>query len=250
VATRDPVALDTAAAPIQVARSFWIAGEQMRWELSAHGILGAEVVLAVGDPGVFAGERAIIIKSRVEGAGMVKMVIDLSEEVTTWLAIDRAAPLQRHVHARIGKKEATSEVHFDAGGYVRTTRRGDRTPYLRRGSVPAGTPVHDTHSILGLLRSWSAEPGAHAYFHAISEGRLRRHLVRFSGYETLHTHLGRYPVIRLDGVVRKGLAGTGKGSPYTLWISNDADRMPLRMVVPTQGIELNFELIDYHRPPR
>src|SRR5262245_8884687 len=48
-------------------------GESMRFELSLRGIVGGEASVAVGNPGVVDGKRVIIVRSRVESAGVVAM---------------------------------------------------------------------------------------------------------------------------------------------------------------------------------
>jgi hypothetical protein len=235
---------------MRVGESFWIPGEQMLWELSARGFLGATVVLGVGEPGTYEGRRAIIVKSRVEGAGLVATFVDMSMETTTWIDMDTAMPMRLHAHERVDAKEKRREVRFEPGKLVRSVQRGDRParPYTR--TLPDGVAPHDMHSMLGILRAWTPKEGSHAYLHVMDDGRLRRHMVRFTRYETIKTALGRNPAIRLDVSVTKGTSGTKKGKPYAVWISNDANRRPLRLMVPTRIGAMRLELVRYERPPR
>ena len=71
--------------------------------------------------------------------------------------------------------------------------------------------------------------------------------------ETLRTPLGSAPALRIRVEVRQSSADGHVGKrlddqDYTIWISNDSTRRPLRMNVPHRLGRLVLELVDYERP--
>ena len=62
--------------------------------------------------------------------------------------------------------------------------------------------------------------------------------MRYRRTELMRTELGQFTVTRLDG-------RNSKGKPYTIWISEDRQRMPLRLQVPTKHGVVAMELVEY-----
>src|SRR5690606_4135782 len=60
-------------AALAESRALFYPGEQFTFELSLRGIAGGEATVAVGDPGLVDGRRQIIVRSRVESAGVAAM---------------------------------------------------------------------------------------------------------------------------------------------------------------------------------
>jgi len=244
-----PLRPDAAAEQMHVQRSFWIPGEQMRWELSLRGIVGAETVLAVGTPGTFDGRETVIVRSRTESVGVVNAVVDVSADAETWIDLDSALPVLRTTSERVGKRRRHARSRFSAGVLHRTVQRGSGREYSYERKLPEGVALHDLHSMIGILRAWDPKAGSHAYLHSIEDGQVRRHLVRFTRRELVKTAMGRTPALRLDVLVGRG-AGGGSGKPYAIWISDDARRLPLLVVVPTRVGTMRVELVSYQAPRR
>ncbi len=233
---------------MHVDRSFWIPGEQMRWELSARGIVGLEVVLGVGQPGVFEGRNTVIVRSRTRGVGLVNAVVDIEAESETWIDLDAALPLLRTTSERVGKREKHATTRFLPGKIERTVKRGEGREHSYERTLPDGVALHDIHSMLGILRAWEPEEGSYAYLDVIEDGLQRRQLVRFTRREVVKTAVGRNPAIRLDVLILRRGQHRRQGHPYSLWISDDARRLPLLLVVPTKVGSVRFELVSYRRP--
>ena len=87
----------------------------------------------------------------------------------------------------------------------------------------------------------------------MSGRRLWRNSVKVGAHETIRTATGRHPAIRLDGVaqrVNRGLGDVKKKAPrnYSIWLSDDADRLPLLVMATTEFGDLRLELTEYSRP--
>jgi len=242
-------------AEIHVTRSFWVPGEVMRWRVSAHGFEAAEMVLVAGEPGEVDGRNAIIVKSRASTAGVLKLVKEVTEEVTTWIDLDTTAPFYRESFEKEGKHEVLVKSRHENAQISYESKRADGTEHQWTKPIPAGELVHDSLSVLGLLRAWNPEEGARAYYYAVMDMEVNRHIATFAGYETVHTSLGSNPAMRIRVEVYEASADGHVGKRlddqrYTIWISNDSTRRPLRMEVPHRLARLSLEMVDYERPER
>jgi len=247
-----------AAAPVEtlsVSGSFWIPGETIRWRVSAHGFEAAEMVLVAGQPGEVESRRAIIVRSRASTAGVLRIVKEVTEEVTTWIDLDTAAPFYRESYEKEGKREVTVESRHENAHIAYISKHRGKPPRKWDKPIPAGEKVHDSLSVLGTLRAWQPDEGDRAYFYALTDMVLNRHTAQFAGYETVRTPLGSTPAMRIRVDVYEASADGHVGDKlddqsYTIWISNDSSRRPLRMHLPHRLGRIKLELVDYERPER
>lgn len=233
------------------------SGESMRFELSLRGIVGGEATVAVGNPGLVGGKRVVIVRSRVQSAGVVAMFREVKDEVTTWVDLDTGLPLEHLAAVKFGKKEMTIETKF-AGGVagsfdLAVSRPGVYTRRVAHQAMPADIAAFDAHSVIGALRAWRAEEGQHAYFFALVGRHLWQNTVRLTQRERVRTRLGRFDALRIDGVARRltrDLREDPKKPPryYTLWMSDDDQHLPLLVTGKTEYGEVKAELVEYVAP--
>jgi len=224
--------------------------------MSLHCIVGRSARMAVGDPGVLDDRKTIIVRAQIESADAVALVKTIRDDVTSWIDVDSGLPVYLKADVKFGEREATIETRF-AGGRpgsftIAYQRRGTRTRTLRQ-KMPRHRAAFDGHSIIGALRGWKAEPGDHAFFYVLSGRRLWHNTVRMTRREKIQTTFGRLPAIRIDGVAKRltpSLRAEPKRRPrtYTLWISDDGERRPLRVVGSTEYGDVKVELVGYTRP--
>ena len=232
-------------------------GESMRFELSLRGIVGGEATVAVGSPGLVGGKRVIIVRSRVQSAGVVAVFKEVRDEVTTWVDLDTGLPLEHLAAVKFGQKEMTIETKF-AGGVagsfdLAVSRPGVYSRRVAHQSMPADIAAFDAHSVIGALRAWRAEEGQHAYFFALVGRHLWQNTVRLTQHERVRTRLGRFDALRIDGVARRltrDLREDPRKPPryYTLWMSDDDQHLPLLVTGKTEYGEVKAELVEYTAP--
>ena len=232
-------------------------GESMRFELSLRGIVGGQASVAVGNPGRVDGKRVIIVRSRVESAGVVAVFKEVRDEVTTMIDLDTGLPLEHQAAVKFGPKEMTIQTKFaggQAGSFdLAVMRPGSDARRMAHQSMPADSAAFDGHSVIGALRAWRAEEGQHAYFFALIGRHLWQNTVRLTGHERVRTRLGRFEALRIDGVARRltrDLREDPKKPPryYTLWMSDDDQHLPLLVTGKTEYGEVKAELIEYTAP--
>ena len=83
--------------------------------------------------------------------------------------------------------------------------------------------------------------------------RLWRVDVRFIGTETIGTSLGNRRAIHIDGAAFRarpnmGLESNKPTRTFSVWLSDDADRVPLKMVGHTELGDVTMDLTEYSRP--
>lgn len=235
-------------------QSFYIPGEQMSWEISLHGILGGEAALATGMPGTIDGRNVIVVRSQVRSAGMVDLIRKVNDDVTTWVDLNSGRPIRHVASLQFGDRQSNVEALFSDDGYVLDYQRLGHASYKRAQDVP-NAATHDGHSIIGALRAWTPEVGQHAYFYVVSGRTLWLNDVGLTARETIKTRMGTHPALRIEGVASR-VTGTleidrrKKPRTYTVWIADDASRVPLLVEAHTEYGDVRVELVHYERPDR
>ncbi|MBL4632549.1 MAG: DUF3108 domain-containing protein [Kofleriaceae bacterium] len=259
-----PLSVETIELPklpessIKAEKTLFIAGETMSFDVSLRGVLGARAVVAVGEPGYVDGKATIVVRSQVASAGIVAAIREVRDDIESWIELDKGLVVSHLANSTFGKK--SSHVVSDLGGgmpgpfVLEYTRKGKAMVKIRQ-KLPKNANVFDIHAILGVLRAWNSDEGDETHFFLLSGRRLWRSSLRVGVRETIKTRMGRYPVIRIDGVaqrVSRGLADIKKMKPrnFSVWLSDDADRLPLLIMATTEYGDLRVEMTEYTRPDR
>jgi hypothetical protein len=125
------------------------------------------------------------------------------------------------------------------------SRRPTKVSPPRQLAVPS--PVHDAHTALGLLRSWSGSEGEPQHFMLVVGRNLWRAEVVLRGTEEVETTHGDRRAIRIDGVAQRVRPtmelDDKKLKDFAIWLSDDEDRVPLRMVLASDWGEIEARLL-------
>ncbi len=263
--SQSPLTVESIALPetlpaqtMEASASFFIPGESMSFDISLRGVLGGTAVLGVGEPGVMDGRSVIIVQSLVQSAGVVVAIKEVRDQIFTWVDLDEGVVLKHEADSKFGKKEASIASDFGAGKAGRFAidyqpKNGKMQRAVQK--LPADAFAFDAHAILGRMRAWDPEDGDEESFFLLSGRRLWRSSMRVGAHETITTTMGRRPAIRIDGVAQRVTRGLGdlkskKPRNYSIWISDDASRLPLLVMAKTEYGDLRLELVDYSRPDR
>jgi hypothetical protein len=219
-ATRQVVTLQHDAPPAASAAMILphaIAGERMEYEVTALGTVFGRIQTGVGVPGLVDGRPTLIVRSRGSTTGVLDLLGQLNWEMTT--TIDLAAG-----YAVYETEDLT------------TTRRADGQQKRYHADRPfaLSAQYHNAHSAIGVLRGWRSQVG--------DELRLDVHFgddllvieLRDVGREII----GTTPAVRYEGRAGGKWALTG-------WVSDDADRVPLRLRTETVVGAIQADLVRY-----
>lgn len=253
----DPNAVATPASipeELELVKTFFIPGEMMTFELALRDITGGEATLVVGEPGEVEGKRVIIVRSSVESTGVAALIKEVRDDVTSWIDLDTSQPIYYYADLLFGEKKTIVKTNFGSSRFVIDYERNGK-PGKKQQRVPSDQEALDAHAALGALRAWNPVEGDSKFFYGLSGRRLWRVDMRFGAREAVATSMGTNAAIRYDGVAQRltGHGTTDKKRParaWSIWISDDANRIPLLVVADTKYGKVTVELVDYYRPER
>jgi hypothetical protein len=229
------------------------AGESMAFEVSIGGLTAGEAVLAVGAPGADEGRRLVAVRSRVATVGAAALLRHVVDEATTVLDVESRRAVQLDTDVEYGDNRYGATARFDGSAVdVQWWRKGS----ANKGSVHFDFKdeiPHDAHSAMAEIREWRAPAGSRRTVWVVGGRRLWRTDLTIGPRMSIGTKLGNRPVIRLDGVAYRArgdlrVDATKKPRRFTVWVSDDADRVPLRVSASTELGDVIIELVDYRRP--
>jgi hypothetical protein len=247
-AVPDEVPAELAPGPLGL-----VPGEQMAFEVKVGGILAGEAVLAVGEPGDVGGTRAIAVRSRIASAGAAALIKHVVDEATTVVDLATARPMTMSTDVTYGEIAYHVDAEFNGSKVTVALQRRGHTRVLRSTSDFGTAIAHDAHTAMAAIRTWRAEPGATRTLWVMGGRRLWRSDVTFTGPEAIGTAAGNTATLRLDGIAYR-LRPDRKVDPdkdprhFTVWMSDDADRVPVRVTAETEFGIVTIDLVDYQRP--
>ncbi|MGE0872578.1 MAG: DUF3108 domain-containing protein [Kofleriaceae bacterium] len=227
-------------------------GETMAFEVRLAGILAGEAQLAVGQVGDVDGRPAVVVKSRAATAGAAALVKHIVDEATSVIDVATGRPLTLESLVESGDKTITASAAFARDGVqVLYQRSQDKAP--RKIKLKSGAHViHDAHTAMADLRRWRANTGAQRSVFIIGGRRVWRVDLSCGGVTTIGSALGNRRAIRYDGRAFRAknnlqVESTKPGRTFSVWLSDDADRVPLKLVARTELGEVVMDLTDYNR---
>lgn len=227
-------------------------GEQLAFEVRLASVLAGEAQFVAGQPGTVDGRRAIAVTSIIKSAGAFALIKEVKDDVTSIIDLDRMRPIRTTSDVVFGPKRYHAETEFsDHGANIQFTPDGQATRSLVFDFGDA--VVHDAHSSMALVRTWTAEPGERIALWVIGGRRLWRTEIWVVGTEVIGTRMGNQSAIRIDGTSvrsRADLTPEPNKPPrnFSVWLSDDADRVPLRVSARTELGDVVIELVAYERP--
>jgi hypothetical protein len=232
-------------------------GETMAFEVRLAGIVAGEAQLAVGQLGDYEGHRAVVVKSRAATAGAAAMLKHIVDEATTVIDMGSGRPLALETLVEQGDSKTTATARFTERSADITYQRSEEPqPHRFRldftAGLAQGLAVHDAHSAMAQLRGWRAAPGTTRTVFVVGGRRLWRIDVTYAGQDTIGSAIGNRHAIRFTGesyrVRRDFTPETARPSrTFTVWLSDDADRVPLKVTAKTELGDIVMDLTEYSR---
>ena len=209
----------TKAAPAAVLPLLLAPGERMIWDVSAHGMTIGRAELLVG---------ARDVRSTFATTGLASTFASAQHELATELDRDAARPT------------AMTEVLVFDGETRRTEARLGPDAYEIAGvthALPDHQRAHTMHSALGWLRGWAKPGAAIAYLFVLHLDKLYRLDVAPPVAEDLQGT----QTLRVDCEVRA--PDRSDPVPFSVWLTADAARIPLKIVFDTKAGHITADLI-------
>jgi hypothetical protein len=184
--------------------------ESMVFRGRLAGVEVGSVRTAIGQPGWIDARHAIIVRSHARTEGFASVIGDIEWELSTTIDLDAGEPI-----------DDVEEAWIDIAG--------DHEHHREQH-----TSGHDVHSAIALLRGWRSERGQRTELHVgIGGGHFDLDV-----WDAGHEVLASKPAVRYDGNVAGRV-------PMSLWLSDDAARVPLAFHADTELGAITIELADY-----
>lgn len=246
--TPPPPNWNVPAATLGTQPPFAAVGERVRYRVTALGLELAALTMGVGEVSAVEGKKAVVLQAVAESVGLAARVKPVRVEFTSWLDVAtglpvlfRAVEAQEVIEARFTKL-ADKKIPI-------ATQKGD-APEKVELQATNGQPL-EMLGVLAVLRAWDdAKIGATRTFEAVRSSYMWRLQATLVARESISTELGELPTVKFDAVSRRlmrdGSIDQGtEPRKFSVWISDDADRVPLLMVAETDYGDIKIEIVDY-----
>jgi hypothetical protein len=228
-------------------------GESMAYEVRLAGMLAGEAQLAVGEIGNINGRRALVVMSRAATAGAAALIKRITDEATTVIDAETGRPISLETVVDIAGKRTFASATF-AGRFANVTYRREDEAAPHATKIDFGTEaLHDTHTAMAALRGWRAVPGTQRTVYVVGGRRLWRIDVTYAGGETIGTPVGNRRAVIYDGSSYRAkrdlsIESSKPARSFRVWLSDDGDRVPLKVTARTELGDVVMDLTEYNRP--
>lgn len=204
-------------------------GETLTYDVSWSQFLTAGTVTLAVKERQHTGElNTYHIVGEARPTPLLSRLYSLYYRAETWLDADTLLPDRGSTYSEEGRRKRYKLTTFDRG--AQRAQYEMRTATLVRQELAVPGNVQDVLSALYVLRTTSLKPGVRLTVPVADSGKV--YDVRFvvNDGEAVKTGIGAVRAVR----VTPEIVGTGTpsaGRRMTLWISDDAMRLPLRFEV-------------------
>lgn len=213
-------------------------GESLTYRIRLRGMESGRAALAVGKPGPGRRARTVALRGAVEPLPALRALLPFRAEMISYVDRQRGFP-ERTITTR-SVRESTKRVEATyRPNRIEVREDGGKSAKLKRRH---GHATHDALSALWSLRSRERTEGERIRF-VILDGN-KSHSVRLVAgkVERIRTPVGEVMARRFEGTWR---APRRKPRTFTLWLSADDVRVPVRLDGDTRMGPARFDLVDY-----
>ena len=249
----DMVPVETRSTPANIVPARKVAfraGERMEIGFWLRSFPIGQVTVSVGEPCGRDTEVGMVVRSTGKSTGLLGQIKDAWVDIGSVLDVRTGLPLATRWNQEYDDL-ARYEVEYERDRYW--SRSIDARNRARMRPRPVPCPVHDLHSVIGLVRAWDPVPGVRGHAYLVVGRALWRIELELAGRETVSTSLGEREALHIDGIAQRLRLtfepASSKPRGFALWISDDGDRLPLKLAIESDLGEVQAEMLSYSRPP-
>lgn len=227
----------------QEQRPAFKSGEWLRYKMSYSGFLRAGTAILELEEKEFQGKKVFHTKGTGWTSGMIKWFFEVEDFYESYFDKENIRPyvFKRKIYEGGYKKHTiTSFNHHVKKAYVQ-----DFT--LQRDTSVAFNKAQDMLSSFYYLRSLDVskiKPGDEIKLDMFFDEETFPFRLKFLGKQSLRTHVGKIEALVFRPYVLSGRVFKEQES-VTIWISNDANKIPLKLKADLRVGSLTAELEDY-----
>ena len=215
-------------------------------------VAAGRVSLSAGKKCLADGKLALPVRGQGQIGGLMSIFGSGSAETAALIDLDVSLPVEAKWDFDMADRRTLVELDYAPGRYrahqLRELPQRKPANSYKRVDLPSEQTPHDGHSLLGYLRRWNPPEGSRGFLYFVLGRNLLRADVVLTGRERIKTGLGEREAVRIDGLATRVLERTlepiqrYKPKPFTMWLTDDEERVPVRIVVETELAELTIDL--------
>ncbi len=230
-------------------------GEHMTYKLVLQGLDVAQYELIIApELSDVDGKKTIQVQSHAKAMGLASMAVKIDDNFSSWIdvATGRSLKWTTDEFAKNGKDKERTEALTGklANGTIPITFHLNDDPPQPEPQQTTSKDGWDYNTFLVALRSWEGAPGSKVSIEILRSRFLWHVDMTIKGKEKLVTDLGDFPALRFDAMSYKlGRDGARfpdtEDRPFSIWVSDDAGRVPLQVVAKTDYGDLKMSITNY-----
>ncbi len=243
------------AVDLPVAPPYATPGERMTFRVQLKGVELAAMTFGAGEITELFGKRVLVVQGHAKSVGLANLVAAVNDVFTSWIDVETGRSLRWQsdefaTGSKSNVEHTVADLHAREGEMIPvafSVNEGPPTAEPQKVTYPV---TWDYNAFLIALRGWEGPAGSKASVE-VFRSRWMWHIdVTIRGKETLRTELGELPALRFDARSRK-LDRAGGRYPnqdereFSVWISDDDDRVPLQLTAFTDYGSMKMQIVDY-----
>jgi hypothetical protein len=230
-------------------------GETLHWALRLGSLARAELKIAVGPGHRERTKKSHALHAVMRTRGFARWLVEFDDEATTWLSTRAPTLLARQQMIRRKGRTRSVLIENRGGERLDITRNSGTTTRTGSQVLDAQLPLVDLQSLLLSIRGWTPAMGRRTTFLFLAETRVWRAEMEHSGIVATKSHWGTRRAHRFDGYMRRLPKSSDKEdetSPtrhFSIWLSADEERLPLKLVAETSSATVHGELRSHEAGP-
>jgi hypothetical protein len=249
--------IDSAAktTSLPVAPPFARPGERMAFKIALQNVEVAAFNIAVGEVSDYEGKKALVVQAGAQSLGLAALLEKVDDQFTSWVDITSGRPLLFRSHEGEGNggtdgvEDADTQFTKLANKLIPVVIKGKTIGEKIESQAIGDTELWDMNAFFLVLRAWQGGIGSKITADVVRSRFMWRTQIELVGKDTQITALGKFPTLRFNGVARRierdGKEVTGDDRNYSLWITDDADRVPVVIVAKTDFGDVRMEITEY-----
>jgi len=223
-------------------------GEELGFVINMSGVYVGRVNLQIGDRSASNGAVVYPTHALATTNSFFRQMSKVESRMTSFITPDGVVPVAMFSRSQSDRGVRLEEASFDrAARTVQASLNYNSRSW--NGKIEAGLPLQDAISVVYFARSRQVELGGD-YCIELYYGKRRWHITgKVLEKESVSTPAGPYRAFKVSGVaVREGRPAYQRA--FTVWISDDEDRLPVRLVSPGRLGEVELTIDHFKRGRR
>lgn len=213
----------TVASATEPVDQLFVKGETLDYTLTWLGISGGAARFTIG-LAPDAPDRFRITSIARSSSGFARF-FRVRDEIQSFVDRELFTTIgyEKHLNERGKKKDDLTIIDREKGIAIR------RRPGKPDQVVPASGPLFDPLSLIYQFRRLELRPGDHVHYMVVADGKLYAVDADVTQGETLTTPVGTFKTVSVEPQMSAGGLFRDEDSRLTIWYSDDARHLPLRI---------------------